>query len=106
MNFFSYFFKRTNTLDKTIEDLSNEVKFVRLTNSSLQRENEQFKLVIANGFLTNVVNNEVSGLISQNEIIRASALDKIKAAQYLKAYLDYVTDCGLAAKMELLEGVE
>jgi hypothetical protein len=70
------------------------------------RENEQFKLVIADGFMTNVVNNEVSGLISQNEIIRASALDKVKAAQYLKAYLDYVTDCGLASKMELLKGVE
>jgi hypothetical protein len=82
-------------------------KEVTLMEAVMQlRENEQFKLVIAEGFLTNVVNNEVSGLISQNEIIRASALDKIKAAQYLKAYLDYVTDCGLAAKMELLEGVE
>jgi len=67
---------------------------------------DQFKLVILDGFIKGVVNGEAKQLISPNEIVSAIALDKIKAAKYLEAFMQYVTDCGMAAKMDLAKGID
>jgi len=66
----------------------------------------QFQLVIMDAFIKGVVENEAKDLISQNEIVRAFALGKIQASKYLEAFMQYVTDCGMAAKMDLAKGVE
>ena len=67
-------------------------------------QNDKFINVFVENFCKTVVAEETKRLISQNEIVREAALDKIKAAKYLEAYMDYVKDCGTAAKADLLEG--
>lgn len=67
-------------------------------------KDERFQRVFVKNFCTDVVIEETKQLISQNEIIRDSALEKIKAAKYLEAYIDYILSCGTAAKADLTEG--
>lgn len=68
------------------------------------RTDERFQRVFIEDFCDRVVKAETAQLISQNEYVREAALEKIKAAKYLEAYMSYVVDCGNAAKTDLLEG--
>ena len=68
-------------------------------------KDERFQRVFVRNFCTDVVIEETKKLISPNEVIRESSLEKIKAAKYLEAYIDYVADCGIAAKADLAEGI-
>jgi hypothetical protein len=68
------------------------------------KNDERFIRLIMTNFCKEIVEEQTNQLISANEIIRDGALEKIKAAKFLEAYMDYVTDCGNAAKAELLEG--
>lgn len=70
------------------------------------QKDERFQRVFTENFCKNVVEQETYQLVSQNELVREAALEKIKAARYFEAYIDYVRDVGNAAKAELLDGGE
>lgn len=96
----------TDTVELEIarEELRNEVKKAEML-EALQGD-ERFIKVIMEGFIEDVVKYESDNLISPNELVREAALNKIKSAKYLKAYMQYVQDCGNAARIELAGGYD
>lgn len=89
-------------LELAKEALRSEVKLAEDLESLLN--DDKFQKVFMKDFCENVLKNEAAQLISQNEIVRTSALEKIKAVKYFEAYINYIKDVGNAARMELLEG--
>ena len=92
----------TDTVEQEREQLRKEISLAEDL-KSLQ-EDERFKRVFSEELLDRVVKYETSQLISGNEIIREVALEKIKAAKYLEAFMDYVLSVGASAKADLLGG--
>jgi hypothetical protein len=94
--------------EPTVEDVRDELNAqVRLGEYVEElAKDDRFKELIIEGFIENVPKFEAINLISGNEIIRDQSLDKIKAAKYLEAYLDYVVDTAGAAKYQLSMGAE
>lgn len=68
------------------------------------QNDERFQRVFLENFCKAVVEEETKQLISANELVRAAALEKIKAAKYFEAYMNYIKDVGNAAKEDLLKG--
>ena len=92
----------TDTVEQEREQLRKEISLAEDL-KSLQ-EDERFKRVFSEELLDRVVKHETGQLISGNEIIREVALEKIKAAKYLEAFMDYVLSVGVSAKADLLGG--
>lgn len=92
----------TDTVEQEREQLRKEISLAEDL-KSLQ-EDERFKRVFSEELLDRVVKYETSQLISGNEIIREVALEKIKAAKYLEAFMDYVLTVGEGAKADLVNG--
>jgi hypothetical protein len=65
---------------------------------------QRFINVFLEDFCKKTVAHEVGQLISANEILREGALEKIKAAKFFEAYMDYVLSCGSAAKSDVAKG--
>lgn len=89
-------------LELAKESLRKDVQLAEDLEGLMQ--DQRFQNVFIENFCKTVVESEAKQLISGNEIIRDAALEKIKAAKYLEAYMDYVKDCGDASKADLLNG--
>jgi len=98
---------QTNSADSNDLELAKEAlrKDVSLAEDleGLQND-ERFQRVFLENFCKTVVEEEAKQLISANEMVREAALEKIKAAKYLEAYMSYIKDVGNAAKEDLLKG--
>lgn len=89
-------------LEQAREELRKEIALAEDMEGLLK--DERFKRVFLERFMKEIVQEESMGLISTNEIIREVALDKIKSAKYVQAYIDYTIGRGESAKAEMLEG--
>ena len=64
--------------------------------------NPDFQLVIG-GFIHEQLINESRNLLSTDEVSKAQALDKVKAANYLRNYFDTVTNVARASQYDIGE---